>query len=103
MGASGFEWDDDNIIHIARHAFTPEEVEEVFAGSRKVAGEVVGEKIQDARGWFEILCGIGEDGDWPEERLRDFIRQDLLVLEEQIGEDSSRPHFKRWSAVENTD
>jgi hypothetical protein len=29
---SGFEWDDDNIFHIARHEFTPEEVEEVFAG-----------------------------------------------------------------------
>jgi len=29
---SGFDWDDDNIFHIGRHAFTPEEVEEVFAG-----------------------------------------------------------------------
>jgi len=33
---SGFEWDDDNVFHIERHAFTPEEVEEVFAGSHKV-------------------------------------------------------------------
>jgi uncharacterized DUF497 family protein len=33
---SGFEWDDDNIFHIERHAFTPEEVEEVFAGNHKV-------------------------------------------------------------------
>jgi hypothetical protein len=33
---SGFEWDDDNIFHIERHAFTPEEVEEVFAGEHKV-------------------------------------------------------------------
>jgi uncharacterized DUF497 family protein len=32
----GFEWDDDNIFHIGRHAFTPEEVEEVFAGNHKV-------------------------------------------------------------------
>ena len=23
---SEFEWDDDNIIHIARHGYTPEEV-----------------------------------------------------------------------------
>jgi hypothetical protein len=29
---SGFDWDDDNIFHIERHDFTPEEVEEVFAG-----------------------------------------------------------------------
>jgi uncharacterized DUF497 family protein len=33
---SGFEWDDVNIFHIERHAFTPEEVEEVFAGNHKV-------------------------------------------------------------------
>jgi uncharacterized protein len=25
-----FDWDDDNIGHIARHNYTPEEVEEVF-------------------------------------------------------------------------
>ena len=36
MVVSGFEWDDDNIFHIARHEFTPEEVEEVFAGDHKV-------------------------------------------------------------------
>jgi uncharacterized DUF497 family protein len=33
---SGFDWDDDNIFHIERHEFTPEEVEEVFAGNHKV-------------------------------------------------------------------
>jgi len=33
---SGFEWDDDNISHIERHEFTPDEVEEVFAGEYKV-------------------------------------------------------------------
>jgi uncharacterized DUF497 family protein len=33
---SGFEWDDDNVEHIERHDFTPEEVEEVFAGAYKV-------------------------------------------------------------------
>lgn len=36
MVISGFEWDDDNIFHIERHEFTPEEVEEVFAGDHKV-------------------------------------------------------------------
>ena len=36
MVVSGFEWDDDNISHIGRHEFTPEEVEEVFAGDHKV-------------------------------------------------------------------
>lgn len=33
---SGFEWDDGNVLHIARHEFTPDEVEEVFAGDHKV-------------------------------------------------------------------
>jgi uncharacterized DUF497 family protein len=33
---SGFDWDDDNVLHIERHQFTPEEVEEVFAGDYKV-------------------------------------------------------------------
>ena len=33
---SGFEWDDDNIFHIERHEFSPDEVEEVFAGDYKV-------------------------------------------------------------------
>jgi uncharacterized protein len=33
---SGFEWDDDNTFHIDRHEFTPQEVEEVFAGDHKV-------------------------------------------------------------------
>ena len=33
---SGFEWDDDSILHIERHEFTPEEVEEVFAGDHQV-------------------------------------------------------------------
>ena len=33
---SGFEWDEDNILHVERHRFTPEEVEEVFAGDHRV-------------------------------------------------------------------
>ena len=36
MVVSGFEWDDENIFHIGRHEFTPDEVEEVFAGEHKV-------------------------------------------------------------------
>jgi len=27
-----FEWDDDNLDHLARHSIRPDEVEEVFAG-----------------------------------------------------------------------
>ena len=36
MVISAFDWDDDNILHIDRHGFTPEEVEEVFVGDHKV-------------------------------------------------------------------
>jgi len=36
VAISGFDWDDDNVLHIERHEFTPEEVEEVFAGNYKV-------------------------------------------------------------------
>jgi len=34
-GHFAFDWDDDNVAHIERHEFTPEEVEEVFAGGFK--------------------------------------------------------------------
>ena len=36
MVVSGFDWDDENVLHIERHQFTPDEVEEVFAGDYKV-------------------------------------------------------------------
>jgi uncharacterized protein len=36
VAISGFDWDEANISHIERHEFTPEEVEEVFAGNYKV-------------------------------------------------------------------
>ena len=36
MLISGFEWDERNILHIARHQFSPEEVEEVFDGDYKI-------------------------------------------------------------------
>jgi uncharacterized DUF497 family protein len=50
---SGFDWDDDNIFHIERHEFTPEEVEEVFASSYKVRR--TGQKLYIALG--ETLDG----------------------------------------------
>ena len=36
MLISAFDWDDDNVLHISRHQFTPDEVEEVFASDCKV-------------------------------------------------------------------
>jgi len=52
---SGFEWDDDNIEHIERHGFAPEEVEEVFAGDHKI-------KIRQARQKRYIALGETLDG-----------------------------------------
>ena len=36
MVISGFDWDDENVLHIERHQFSPGEVEEVFDGDHKV-------------------------------------------------------------------
>jgi uncharacterized DUF497 family protein len=36
VSVSGFDWDDDNVLHIDRRQFSPDEVEEVFAGDYKV-------------------------------------------------------------------
>lgn len=36
MVISGFDWDDHNVLHIERHQFSPDEVEEFFAGDYKV-------------------------------------------------------------------
>jgi hypothetical protein len=33
---SGFDWDNRNVLHIERHQFSPEEVEEVFESGYKV-------------------------------------------------------------------
>lgn len=33
---TGFDWDDDNVLHVGRHEYSPEEVEEVFAGDHKI-------------------------------------------------------------------
>ena len=36
MVISGFDWDDQNVLHIERHQFSPEEVEEVLDSRFKV-------------------------------------------------------------------
>lgn len=65
--------------------------------------ETMKSKIHDARGWFEILCGIGEDGEWPENRLREFVRSDVAGIEDQINCEVQSPssHFLKSPAVVN--
>jgi len=50
---SGFDWDDQNVLHIERHQFSPEEVEEVFDG---------GYKVRRARQGLYIALGETLDG-----------------------------------------
>lgn len=65
----------------------------------RVNGTVL-EKISSTRGWFEILCGIGEDYNRPESDIRAFILQDLSVIEGNIQpEDGASSHFKHWPPV----
>jgi uncharacterized DUF497 family protein len=61
----GFEWDDDNIFHIERHAFTPEEVEEVFSGDHKVRRARQQRYIALARRWTAAWL-LSYFGDYPE-------------------------------------
>jgi hypothetical protein len=68
--------------------------EDTDEGERR--NETASEKTESARHWFEVLCGIGEDGDWSEEGLRDFIRRDLSAIRREIG----GSHFKRWPEVD---
>jgi len=60
--------------------------------------ETVDSKLQSAQNWFYILCGIGEDGDWPEQNLRDFIFEELSVVEGSIHPDGMR--FRAWPKEE---
>ncbi len=65
----------------------------------------VREKIQSARNWFGILCGIGEEGGWADEQVRLAIGQALSSIRGQIcaagGSTSSR--FQRWPLTGTTD
>ena len=56
--------------------------------------ELVDSKLQSAENWFHILCGVGEDGDWPEQSLRDFIFAEISVVEDAIHADGMR--FQAW-------
>lgn len=86
MVISGFEWDDGNVLHIERHQFTPEEVEEVFAGDYKVRRArqmryiALGETL-DGRLAFVVFCRLS----------RGLIR----VVTARDMEDSERRLFRR--------
>ena len=55
---------------------------------------IVNEKLHSARHWFEILCGVGEEGNWTEAALHQYIRGDLLTVNGHMTPDGR--HFQRW-------
>ncbi|MDP2638115.1 MAG: BrnT family toxin [Candidatus Levybacteria bacterium] len=57
-GVVGFEWDDANIEHIARHNVSPAEAEEVFFDINNVQDEDVRHSIAEDR--FIIIGKIKE-------------------------------------------
>lgn len=59
----------------------------------------VRDKIHSILTWFEILCGIGEDGEWAEMSVREFIRSELSGLRSEIDNEteSVASHFKKWA------
>lgn len=86
MVISGFEWDDDNVFHIARHEFTPDEVEEVFAGAYKVR-----------RGRQKLYIALGEtlDGRLAFVVFRRLPQGLVRVITARDMEDAERRLFRR--------
>lgn len=58
-GVTGFEWDEANIAHIARHDVTPDEAEEVFSDSENVLDEDVEHSRAEQR---FLIIGKTEQG-----------------------------------------
>jgi uncharacterized protein len=83
---SGFEWDEGNIVHLARHEFAPEEVEEVFAGSYKV---------RRAREGRYIALGETVDGRLAFVVFRRMTRGVIRVVTARDMDDRERRMFRR--------
>ena len=86
MRIAGFEWDDSNISHIERHQFTPEEVEEVFAGEYKV---------RRTRQALYVALGQTLDGRFAFIVFRRLAKGLLRVITARDMDDSERRLFRR--------
>ena len=86
MVISGFDWDDDNVLHIERHKFSPDEVEEVFAGACKVR-----------RGRQSLYIALGEtlDGRLAFVVFRRMSGGLIRVVTARDMDDSERRLFRR--------
>lgn len=86
MVISGFDWDDDNILHIAKHQFSPEEVEEVFAS---------GHKVRRARQKLYIALGETLDGRLSLVVFRRIGKGMIRVITARDMDDAERRLFRR--------
>lgn len=86
MVIAGFDWDDHNVRHIERHQFTPEEVEEVFAGDYKV---------RRTRQKLYIALGKSLDGRLSFVVFRRLSRGLVRVVTARDMDDSERRLFRR--------
>jgi uncharacterized DUF497 family protein len=83
---SGFDWDDQNVLHIERHQFSPEEVEEVFAG---------GYKVRRARQGLYIALGETLDGRLAFVVFRRLSKGVIRVVTARDMENGERRLFRR--------
>jgi uncharacterized DUF497 family protein len=83
---SAFDWDDDNSFHVEKHAFTPDEVEEVFAGDHKV---------RRARQKRYIALGATLDGRLAFVVFRRLPGSRIRVITARDMEDGERRLFRR--------
>jgi uncharacterized DUF497 family protein len=83
---SGFDWDSANILHVGRHQFTPEEVEEVFAGDYRV---------RRTRQKLYIALGETLDGRLAFVVFRRLSRGWIRVITAREMDDSERRLFRR--------
>ena len=86
MVISGFDWDEQNVLHIERHQFSPEEVEEVFAG---------GYKVRRTRQRLYIALGETLDGRLAFVVFRRLPKGLIRVITARDMEDSERRLFRR--------
>ena len=86
MVISGFDWDDQNVLHIDRHQFSPEEVEEVFGG---------GYKVRRTRQGLYIALGETLDGRLAFVVFRRLSKGVIRVVTARDMEDGERRLFRR--------
>jgi uncharacterized DUF497 family protein len=81
-----FEWDNDNIQHLARHGISPDEVDEIFAGRtvRRKSGTDAPDRFRllgrtAAGRYLAIVCQLKEGG-----VIRPFTGWDMRPQERRL-------------------